>query len=409
MTLPWRRGLTLGLILATAAAGALGNGRFPTAQMVQLSTGARPARIVLRTTFGVLIGEDDGRRWSWMCESAFEYDRTATWDPPVALGSPGADGVPLLLGVPTGLRRTTDVCASTAVSEVGTDFTADVSATEDGRTVHWVGSFLDPRTNRMANRVRVSDDGGRSFQTVYEGAPGVLFQTMEAAPSNPRRVYLTAFADNPKRALLYRSDDGAATLLELPLDLQGGAEGWISAVDPTDPDVLYVRSFTLDPLREPGATLLLRSADGGAHFTELTRTVGVMRGFALSGDGQTVWVGSPEDGLLRSVGGGPFERVFGGAGAVPPLARGVALRVREPRGRRLQPGPLRRWRADDGAVGGLPHGRSADGLRRGDGGARGVRADVVDRAEQVRQPARRGRGDGRRDAARRRDGRRDAA
>ena len=136
---------------------------------------------------------------------------------------------------------------------------------------------------------------------------------MEAAPSDPRRVYLTARAENPARDLLYRSDDGAMTLAESPLDLHGGSEGWISAVDPRDPDVVYVRSFSDDPLRsrEPGATLLLRSSDGGAHFTEITRTAGAMRGFALSGDGRTVWVGGPDDGLLRSVDGAAFERVSG--------------------------------------------------------------------------------------------------
>ncbi len=312
MTAP--RSLALGLALLTAATGTLANGRFPTAQMVQVSAGARPARMVLRTTFGVLIGEDEGRRWSWMCEGALDYANSAVWDPPVAFGAPGKDGIPpLMLGVPTGLRRTADVCSSAAVPEVGTDFTADVSATEDGRTVHWVGSYRDPLTSGLVNRVRASIDGGRSFRTVYDGAPGVLFLTLEAAPSNPRRVYLTARAANPARDLLYRSDDGGSTLVESPLDLQGGAEGWLSAVDPTDPDVVYLRSFVDDPRRpgELGATLLLRSSDGGAHFTELTRTVGAMRGFALSGDGRTVWVGGPEDGLLRSVAGGPFERVSG--------------------------------------------------------------------------------------------------
>jgi hypothetical protein len=280
--------------------------------MVQLSAGAHPARMVLRTTFGVLVGEDDGRRWSWMCEDAFNYGRPDVWDPPVAFGAPGADGVPLLLGVPTGLRRTFDACGSGAVPEVGGDYTADLSATEDGRTVHWVGSFLDPTTRGLVNRVRRSDDGGRSFRTLYEGAAGVLFLTLEAAPSNPRRVYLTARAESPARDLLYRSDDGAMTLTESPLDLRGGVEGWVSGVDPNDPDVVYVRSFAqLQSSRDPGATLLLRSSDGGAHFTELTRTTGPMRGFALSGDGRTVWVGGPDDGLLRAVDGGAFARVSG--------------------------------------------------------------------------------------------------
>ncbi len=281
--------------------------------MVQLSTGAHPARMVLRTTFGVLLGDDDGQRWSWMCEDAFGYGRPSVWDPPLAVGAPGPDGVPLLLGIPTGLRRTLEVCGSTPVPEVGTDYTADLSASEDGRTVHWVGSFLDATTGGLRNRVRASGDGGRTFRTVYEGAPGVLFLTMEAAPSNPLRVYLTARAEKPARDLLYRSDDGAMTLTESPLDLHGGTEGWISAVDPTDPEVVYVRSFADDPLRGrgPGATLLLRSADGGAHFTEVTRTTGAMRGFALSVDGRTVWVGGPDDGLLRAVDGGAFERVSG--------------------------------------------------------------------------------------------------
>lgn len=76
--------------------------------------------------------------------------------------------------------------------------------------------------------------------------------------------------------------------------------------------MLYVRSFADDPReREPGATRLLRSTDGGMTFTEVVRTQGVMRGFAVSGDGRTLWVGGPEDGLLRSVEGGAFERVSG--------------------------------------------------------------------------------------------------
>ncbi len=306
------RRFALALALVTLAPAALANGRFPTAQMVQLSTGAHPARIVLRTTFGVLLGEDDGRRWSWMCEDAFNYGRPDVWDPPVAMGSPGADGVPLLLGIPTGLRRTVDNCQPTIVSEVGTDYTADISATEDGRTVHWVGSFQEAGSTSLVNRVRASSDGGRTFRTVYEGARGVLFLTMEAAPSDPQRVYLTAHGESPSRDLLYRSDDGAATLREMTLDLQGGTEGWISGIDPSNRDVLYVRSFADDPReREPGATRLLRSTDGGMTFTEVVRTQGVMRGFAVSGDGRTIWVGGPEDGLLRSEAGGAFERVSG--------------------------------------------------------------------------------------------------
>src|SRR5207342_529270 len=51
---------------------------------------------------------------------------------------------------------------------------------------------------------------------------------------------------------------------------------------------------------------LLRSVDGGDHFSEIARTTGPMRGFAMSDDGRSVWIGSPEGGIARSDDGGPF-------------------------------------------------------------------------------------------------------
>lgn len=306
---PRAAGRTLPVVLAALAlsAPARANGRFPTAQMVQVSDGAHPARMVLRTTFGLLVGSDDGARWGWMCEAALGYG-SQIWDPPVALGSAGADGIPLLVGVPTGLQRATDACGTRAVADVGSDYTADISATPDGATVHWVGSFRDAARNALVNRLRVSSDGGRSFRTVFEGLADVLVLTLEAAPSHPDRVYLSAHGDNPTRDAVYRSDDGGRTFTAFPMDLGGASQAWISGVDPLHPDTLYVRAFGGDPTlqQEPSATRLLRSTDGGATFTEIARTAGVMRGFAVSDDGRTLWIGGPDDGLLRSVDGGAF-------------------------------------------------------------------------------------------------------
>src|SRR5262249_38652614 len=85
----------------------------------------------------------------------------------------------------------------------------------------------------------------------------------------------------------------------------------------SQPDVLYVRADLDAPASVDdagpgsGATALLRSDDGGAHFTEVGRTQGPMRGFALSDDGRSVWIGGPDarDGLSRSDDGAPFARV----------------------------------------------------------------------------------------------------
>jgi hypothetical protein len=73
---------------------------------------------------------------------------------------------------------------------------------------------------------------------------------------------------------------------------------FVSAVDPRDPAVLYVR--TLEGL----SSALYRSADGGATLQPVLRFAGTMDGFALDATGQTVWVGGPSDGLHRSDDGG---------------------------------------------------------------------------------------------------------
>lgn len=87
-------------------------------------------------------------------------------------------------------------------------------------------------------------------------------------------------------------------------DLGDGA--FIAGVDPTDAEVVYVRT-TLAL-----GSALLRSGDGGARFETAARTADEMLGFALSDDGRTVWYGSNAGGLFRSDDRGrSFERVDG--------------------------------------------------------------------------------------------------
>ncbi|MBK6535851.1 MAG: hypothetical protein IPF99_41870 [Deltaproteobacteria bacterium] len=94
--------------------------------------------MVLRTTFGVLLGEDDGRRWSWMWEDAFGYGRPDVWDRRWP-SAPGARRRPAAAGASRAGCAAPDACGSTAVPEVGGDYTADLSATGTG-ALHRVGS-----------------------------------------------------------------------------------------------------------------------------------------------------------------------------------------------------------------------------------------------------------------------------
>ena len=119
-----------------------------------------------------------------------------------------------------------------------------------------------------------------------------------ALNTDPERVYVTGQINNSP--VLYRSDDGGATVREITRSFDGGYDAFLSAVDPRNPDVVYVRvSLGLE-------TRLLRSDDGGARFTRIQLTRSPMLGFALSDDGNTVWTASADEGLQRSVGGAPF-------------------------------------------------------------------------------------------------------
>lgn len=301
---PARRSTWLALAVTISSPGLVhANGRFPASRFVTVGPGPRAERIALGTTFGVVVSVDAGRSWSWLCEELFEYGGPP-WDPRLAWGA--APGTPLFVGIPTGLMRTRTLCDAERVPETGRDFSGDVTTTPDGNTVYWAAS-----NGTGTNRVLVSRDGGRSFATAGAVPGGVLPETIEVAGAGARRVYVTGVA--AERVVFLRSDDGGERFEELALDLHGGRDAYLAGVDPTNPDVVYLRSSLPEgDGGEPGGTLLLRSTDGGRRFDEVTRTRGPMLGFALSGDGRTIWVGGPEpaDRLQRSDDGGrTFTRV----------------------------------------------------------------------------------------------------
>lgn len=292
----------------TLGAPAQANGRYPTSQFLLVGPGASSDVMALRTTFGLVESVDGGRSWTWLCEDVFDYGFGPPYDPPIALGARGADGVPLMVSLTDGLMRTTNFCAAERVPEVDREFSGDITSVGNGETIFWVAS----NGRGIRNRVFVSRDAGRTFAPLNDGLAGVLFETIEVAPSDPMRMYLAGVTDSePQRATFHRSDDGGRTLREIPIDLQGGRDAFVSGIDPTDADVVYVRSTLEDGDGAVTGTLLLRSRDGGEHFEVALRSSGPMLGFALSGDGRTVWAGGPDPNarLMRSDDGAPFARV----------------------------------------------------------------------------------------------------
>lgn len=292
---------TLALALAVsllAASPAWANGRFPAAQHLVGGPPGAADQLAVRTTFGLLRSADRGRSWTFLCEDLLGLSNTSLWDAPILLTSAPS----LLAGVPDGLVRLTDGCTSPRVTEVGTDFSADLTATADGAQVLWVGS-----SGPAGNRVMASTDGGATFTPRGTARDGILVETIEVSDARPQRVYATAAVLEPRGFVLLRSDDGARSLREIPFSRNDIEGAYLAGLDPADPDGVWVRA----PLRGDGGaggpTALLYSRDGGEHFDEVARTTGPMLGFTVKPDG-TVFYGGPDDGLWRGR-PGAFARV----------------------------------------------------------------------------------------------------
>lgn len=280
-----------------ADATAHANGRYPAAQHVLAGPGSSTETIVLRNTFGFLVSRDSGASFGWVCEDALGYG--GEFDPPFALDAAGRVHV----GTYAGLQRLgADGCSVDEVEGFAGLNVVDLDNHPSGATVFAlvVTPFVSDGPPVEA-RVFRSQDGGDSYQ-LLSSTQGLLLETLEHAPSLVSRVYLSGATAPPSRPIALRSDDGGATLTELAFAWPSDVERlFVAGVHPEDEDVFYLRA-ALKP-SSGKSTAIFRTTDGGSTFDELLRTDGPALGFALAADG-TVWVGSPADGLLRSMDGG---------------------------------------------------------------------------------------------------------
>jgi hypothetical protein len=288
--------LLLACAMTSMPFSAAANGRFPTAQHVLIGPGTKGDTIVLRTTFGLVVSDDGGLTFHYVCEEAMGYGGSA-FDPAV-----GLDGTSrMLVGLYDGAARiTTDRCDAPRVPTLAGQFVSDVDTNVAGdvMSVSTATGFTDDR-----NYIWRSEDSGTTFTRLGTGQLGVHFETLELADTNDRRLYATALQLTPRRVIVYRSDDGGATLEDLATFPAPDAIGaYVAAIDPLTADTVYVRAIVAR-VGEPGRqTVLYRTDDAGLSWKEIVRTRELMTGFAISGDGETLWIGGldPADGLQRS-------------------------------------------------------------------------------------------------------------
>lgn len=277
------------LVCAASAGDAEANGRFPGAGQIALDRESRD-RVVVRTTFGLLFSDQRGRAPRWVCEDSAFFG-SGSYDPPIVV-APGGVVLAALVG---GVSRSADRGCSwvKASGRVDGRYVVDLSLDANGRVIAIaLGDF-------SRGFFAASTDAGQSFAAV-DLPEDIQPLTLDAAPSRPSRIYVSGRAAFPQFGAIARSDDAGLTWSLSSFDLKGGRDPYIAAVDPKNPDRLYLRVFGDTDER------LMVSDDAGTTFVDLLTTPSFLFGFALSPDGASMAVGTPADGLRIGAASAPL-------------------------------------------------------------------------------------------------------
>lgn len=278
---------------------AAANGRFPATNAIVLAP-RDPSTLVLRASYGVLVSHDAGKSWDWVCEQSLGF--SGIEDPPLAVTESGAIVGALFAGVTVSPDRGCSFSfAGGAVS--GRVVNDVVLARARPREVLAIASSYarrgDAGESLYQSDVYRTTDEGRTFVPA-PGAldPSILFETIEIAESDPSRIYLSGARDvgTGREGVVLVSRDGGGSFESHVVPLRDGERApYIGAVDPSDPDRVYVRTGGAPDLAR---SRLLVSDDGARTFREAFSSDGPMTGLAISPDGAKVYVGSAKDGLL---------------------------------------------------------------------------------------------------------------
>jgi hypothetical protein len=296
-------------VLATAVAcfaaivpeDARANGRLPAAKQLVISP-SDPSLFAIEATFGLLVSRNAGASFGWVCEPALGYPSTAVEDPSI-----GITPTTILAGIAQGVAVSTDqgctwrFTLTQPVSDV-------VVRRDDPHSVLALSSrylgLTDAGRNAFVTAVYATHDDGATWPQV--GTPiesDLLAETIDVAPSDANRIYigggrtmLAADGSLIGEGVVLASTNGGASYtttaipLISPYETQGAA--YVSAVDPTDPQRVYVR------IHDAFVDRLLVSDDGAATFRTVYQAQGTLPGFALSNDGSTLFLGDSAAGVL---------------------------------------------------------------------------------------------------------------
>jgi hypothetical protein len=256
-----------------------------------------PQRLWLRTTYGLVTSADRGKSWGYVCEKVIGY--SGELDPGIGVTQGGR----VLVALPDGLVASTDAaCNFTRAPELEGRGMADVSVERDDPT-RAVALESTEVSGQFTTRVHRSTDAGATWQPYGEPLPeAVLGLTLDVAPANPMRIYVSGLVSDPGDggapattvgAVFASADAGQSWSRHDVPGSQYESPPYIAAMHPTDPERFYVRVYgASDPeLPDFPEDRLLFTDDGGATFVEILKRPSRLLGFALSPDGSGVYAG----------------------------------------------------------------------------------------------------------------------
>jgi MYXO-CTERM domain-containing protein len=283
------------------AAQARANGRMASANELVVSP-VDPTFLAVETTVGLFFSHDTGATLGWICEAAVGYGDGGNQDPSLVLTP-----TQILAGTYEGVSVSADRGCSWKFTS--TDRIVDLVARRDNPHLALALSSAysgvsDAGNNLYLTRILQTQDDGNTW--TQQGAwidSTVVVETIDVAPSDVSRIYVggagwrTAADGGLERVgVVLASTNGGATFARTDIPFasstqQRYASAYVSAVDPNDPNRLYVR------IDDTLVDQLLVSDDGAMTFATAYQATGPLLGFALSADGTKVFIGGPFDGV----------------------------------------------------------------------------------------------------------------
>ncbi len=284
-----RKRLAVVLTLVTLpVSNVLANGRFPSAGLLVIDP-SDANHVVVRATFGLIDVDISTGSGTWTCEQALGL--AIEEDPMLAITASGN----LVVATNAGIRTRAQSCDYASLPELNGQVVSDLSL--DRGAPHRLLAFTvrGLAGGQFASQLLESNDDGESFSPLGpELPPDLLPLTLDVAPSDSKRVYLSArnSATDGYSSVLLVSHDGGLTFTRTVVPATSSSRlAYIAGVHPLDADRVYLR------VNDPESNVLWLSRDGGTTLESRFSARGKLLGFAIAPDGAQIAFGGPSEGV----------------------------------------------------------------------------------------------------------------